>query len=78
VNILRLRALARFLAENRDRFEVDTVGALARRIKEGVERPPASPRIEHARGRGYRKVLRLASQAYKRLEARMPWSLPVV
>jgi hypothetical protein len=78
VNVLRLRALARFLAENRDRFEVDTVGALAKRIKDGVERPPVSPHIEHARGRGYRKVLRLASQAYKRLEARMPWSLPVV
>lgn len=78
VNVLRLRSLARFLADHRDRFEVDTVGALARRLADGSERPAESPRVAHPRGRGYRKVLRLASQTYKRLEARLPWSLPVV
>jgi len=78
VNVVRLRALAKFLAENRDRFEVDTVGALARRLKDGTERPPVSPRLASTRGRGYHKVLRLAGQAYKRLEQRLPWSLPVI
>ncbi|MBA2539986.1 MAG: hypothetical protein H0V17_10155 [Deltaproteobacteria bacterium] len=75
VNVRRLRALAKFLAENRDRFEVDTCGALAQRLRDGVEAP--RPRIEHVRGDPRRRVLRFASQAFKRLEQRLPWSLPV-
>jgi hypothetical protein len=75
VNLLRLRSLARFLAENRDRFEVDTVGALARRLRDGVEPPP--PHVEHVHGDPRRRMLRFASQAFKRLEQRLPWSLPV-
>jgi hypothetical protein len=77
VNVVRLRSLARFLAENRDRFEVDTVGALARRIRDGVEQPPPSPHLAAVRGNARHRMLRLASQAFKRLEQRIPWSLPV-
>lgn len=75
VNVLRLRALAKYLAEHRDRFEVDTCGALARRIRDGVEPRPALR--AHPEGNPREKLLRLASQAFKRLEQRLPWSLPV-
>ncbi len=75
VNVLRLRALARYLAENRDRFEVDTCGALARRLQEHTE--PQPRRIDHVRGDSRRRMLRFASQAFKRLEQRLPWSLPI-
>jgi len=77
VNVLRLRALARYLADHRDRFEVDTVGALARRIHERTEQPPASPGLAAVPGSAPRRMLRFASQAFKRLEQRIPWSLPV-
>ncbi len=77
VNVLRLRALAKYLAEHRDRFEVDTVGALAKRIRDGVEKPAPSPGIQPPRGNARHRMLRFASQAFKRLEQRMPWSLPV-
>ncbi len=77
VNLWRLRALARYLAAHRDRFEVDTVGALARRIHDGIEQPPPSPGIAALRGSERRRVLRFAEQAFKRLEQRIPWSLPV-
>lgn len=75
VNVLRLRALARYLAENRDRFEVDTCGALARRLRDRTE--PQPRHVDHLRGDSRRRVLRFASQAFKRLEQRLPWSLPI-
>ncbi len=78
VNVLRLRALCKYLAQHRDRFEVDTVGALARRIHDGSERPAPSPGLAMPRGRSHHKLRRLAEQTYKRLEQRLRWSLPVV
>jgi hypothetical protein len=70
VNHGRMRALARFLADNRDRFEVDTCGDLGRRLRAGKEAPR---RVEEMpRGRDLLKVRRLVEQAYKRLEARVP------
>lgn len=73
VNLLRMRALAKYLAEHRDRFEVDTCGALAERIRDGRE--PAPVHRAHPAGDRYRKLARLASQAFKRIEQRLPWSL---
>lgn len=68
VNVRRLRGLAKYLDRRRDRFEVDTVGALASRLPderiEPVTRAPEG-----------RKVLfgaRQIGQAYKRLEAKLP------
>jgi hypothetical protein len=75
INVRRLRDLARFLGENRDRFEVDTVGALAKRLRDRTE--PAPRHIEHVHGDPRRRVLRFASQAIKRIEQRLPWSLPL-
>jgi hypothetical protein len=76
VNLLRLRGLCRHLAAHPDRFEVDTCGALARRLRDGgqvIAAPIAVPR-----GRPALRVARFAAQAYKRLEARVGWSPPVV
>ncbi len=71
VNVRRLRALCRFLDAHRDRFEVDTVGALARRLRDGEEQP-ATSRLPSPRGRDHQRVARFFEQAYKRLEARIP------
>jgi hypothetical protein len=71
VNVRRLRALCRFLDANRDRFEVDTVGALARRLRDGDEQPAEAPALPSPRGRDHHKLARLVEQAYKRLEARV-------
>ena len=73
VNVLRLRALAKYLAEHRDRFEVATCGALAKRIKDRTE--PAPAHRAHPAGTTARKLARLASQTFKRVEQRLPWSL---
>ncbi|MBA3541522.1 MAG: hypothetical protein H0T79_18055 [Deltaproteobacteria bacterium] len=78
MNVLRLRALCRYLAEHPERYEVDTVGALARRIKDGTERPSPSPGIPVLRGHDRHKLVRLVEQTYKRIEARAGWSPPVV
>ncbi|HEU0029670.1 MAG TPA: hypothetical protein VFQ53_03480 [Kofleriaceae bacterium] len=75
INVRRLHALAQYLADHHDRFEVDTCGALARRIRDGVEPRPAP--ASHPRGHSAYKLMRLASQALKRLEQRygdrVPW-----
>jgi hypothetical protein len=73
MNVLRLRALCRHLAEHSDRFEVDTVGALAARIANGVERPLAAPNLAPLRGHDRHKLVRLVEQTFKRIEARAPW-----
>ncbi len=72
MNVLRLRALCRYLAENRDRFEVDTVGALAARIASGTERP-APAALPSLRGHDRHKLVRLVEQTFKRIEARARW-----
>ena len=68
VNLRRLRGLAKYLDRHRDRFEVDTAGALASRLpNERVE--PISNALAG------RKVLfgaRQIGQLYKRLEEKLP------
>jgi hypothetical protein len=71
VNHGRLRALARFLAQHRDRFEVDTCGELGRRLRAGKEQ--AAPAYEMPRGKEALRLRRFVEQAYKRLEARVPF-----
>jgi len=70
INVDRLRALCRYLHEHADEFEVDTVGALGRRLRDGVEaaRPvvagyPRMGALPYAR--------RLAEQAVKRIAERV-------
>ena len=70
INVLRFRRLCRYLAANRDRFEVDTVGALATRLADGSERPSPT-RFDAPRGRLARKLLRMPAQVLKRLDARL-------
>lgn len=78
LNLLRLRGLCSFLAENAGEFEVDTVGALAKRL--ATERPPhagtAVPPMP--RGKPWHKARRLVEQAYKRVEIQLPFSAPVL
>jgi hypothetical protein len=68
VNLHRLRGLCRFLARRSDLFEVDTAGALAKRL---VERREAA----HTNGAAYvegkrrLKAGRLVAQAIKRIDA---------
>lgn len=73
LNILRLRALCAHVAAHPDRFEIDTVGDLARRIVTGEERPPAHPDLPIVRGHDRHKLARLVEQTAKRLEARARW-----
>jgi hypothetical protein len=68
VNAMRLRKLCEFLASSKD-FQVDTVGALAARLPAEAPAPKPLPR-----GRRRYKLLRLAEQAYKRLEAKLHFS----
>jgi hypothetical protein len=75
INLRRLRALVDYLADHPDRFEVDTCGALGRRIRDSLEPPPVHR--AYPRGNAARKLARLASQTIKRVEQRLPWSLPV-
>lgn len=71
VNHGRMRELCRFLRDNHEKFEVDTCGALGRRLRDGEEKPAAVR--EMPRGRDVLKVRRLVEQAYKRLEAKVAW-----
>jgi hypothetical protein len=70
LNIERLRQLCAFLHAHTDQFEVDTVGALARRLQQG-EIPAGAPAVV-PRGRRSLRYGRFAEQAYKRLAARLP------
>jgi hypothetical protein len=70
INVLRFQRLCRYLAAHRERFEVDTVGALAKRLAEGSERPSPT-RFDPPRGHLARKLLRIPAQALKRLDARL-------
>jgi hypothetical protein len=73
VNVDRLRGLSRFLQERSGEFEVDTVGALARRLREGAGAGaphrqdaatfPRSTPLHHAR--------RVVEQALKRVAQRV-------
>jgi hypothetical protein len=77
VNLHRLRSLCRFLKERSSDFEVDTVGALGKRLASGAERVDAAAPRELPRGRRRHKARRLVEQALKRIEARVPFTLPI-
>jgi hypothetical protein len=68
VNVDRLRRLLDFLRERSDAFEVDTVGALARRLASGAE--AAGGADEVPRGRTMLRWARHVEQGRKRLFAR--------
>jgi hypothetical protein len=76
INVHRLRALCRFLAQNSEDFEVDTCGALGKRLAAGEERPRATTPTEHANGSAARRARRLVAQAFKRVESRMRIVMP--
>ncbi len=76
VNVHRLKSLCRFLADHERDFEVDTCGALARRLARGDERAsPTTPR-EWPAAHASHRAKRLVEQAFKRIEARVPFALP--
>jgi hypothetical protein len=76
LNVHRLKSLCRFLADNAGDFEVDTCGALGKRLALGTEREdPATPR-ELPVGRARLRAARMVEQAFKRIEARVPFALP--
>lgn len=64
VNLSRLRGLCRFLARHAADFEVDTVGALAKRGPVAAAAPSALPRL-----RPLRKYGRMVEQLYKRVRS---------
>jgi hypothetical protein len=77
INIHRWRQLCRFLSERRDDFEVDTVGALAARLRqattpeaETIVRPTAAPIPDGHRGL---RLQRLVEQGLKRASAYVSW-----
>ena len=79
LNRWRLRGLCRFLADRPEAFEVETIGALGQRLAPApapAENP--GPAATPLAGRPSLKLERLAEQALKRLEARLPLSLPLV
>jgi len=76
VNVHRLKSLCRFLADHERDFEMDTCGALGRRLSRGEERAnPATPR-ELTASHALHRPKRLVEQAFKRIEARVPFALP--
>jgi hypothetical protein len=80
VNTLRLRGLCHFLAEHADAFEVDTVGALAKRLAAARVAPSPARTDAPSMPRGHRrhKARRLIEQVFKRVEAKLPFSAPVL
>jgi hypothetical protein len=64
INLARLRGLARFLREHAGDFEVDTVGALARRGPS-----PSPPATELPRTKRLHKLGRMVEQLRKRVES---------
>jgi hypothetical protein len=82
VNLHRLRGLCRFLGEHARDFEVDTVGALAARLRDRDAVAPnggdgSDGAAELPKGRRGDRARRLFEQAWKRVEARLPLSAPV-
>jgi len=68
VTVQRLRGLLRFLDANRDRFEVDTVGDLAKRLPKSAA--PAST-ADYPRGSQLLYLRRLAEQGVRRVASRI-------
>jgi hypothetical protein len=75
LNVERLRGLSRFLHERSADFEVDTVGALARRLKDGraAASAPLSAAPEFPRSTPRHHARRVVEQAYKRVAQRLPF-----
>lgn len=69
VNVERLRSLLGFLAENGDHFEVDTLGALARRLGSGTAAHPPAAGGALPEGRPLLRWGRYVEQARKRLSS---------
>ncbi|WP_437769611.1 hypothetical protein WMF27_07440 [Sorangium sp. So ce281] len=76
LNVERLRGLCRFLDENSKDFEVDTVGALARRLSDaapsahgGVDEG-APPSLQFPHSSAIHHARRVVEQAYKRVAQR--------
>lgn len=74
LNVERLRGLCRFLKENSRDFEVDTVGALARRLADvapEAEKEVTPYALEFPRSRPLHHARRVVEQAYKRVAQRL-------
>lgn len=71
VNVERLRGLVDFLGASREAFQVDTAGALARRLAGGEEQPVAAARGRLPRGRTHLRWARLAGQVRQRVAKRV-------
>ena len=75
INARRWQQLCRYLDENRDRFEVETVGALAERLRARhqppVDRAGATP-TAIPQGQAPLHLRRMVEQALKRAAARIP------
>lgn len=70
INVDRLRGLCRYLQEHSDEFEVDTVGALGRRLRDGAE--AAQPVVAaYPRVGPLPYAQRLAEQTIKRVAERI-------
>jgi hypothetical protein len=67
VNLSRLRGLCRFLRDHDDEFEVDTLGALAERLRAGA--PAAQSPTEMPRGKRLQRYRRIVEQLFKRVES---------
>ncbi len=76
LNVHRLKSLCRFLADHAGEFEVDTCGALGKRLALGLERVDPATTRELPVGRTRLRAARMVEQAFKRIEARVPFSLP--
>jgi hypothetical protein len=76
VNVHRLKSLCRFLADHERDFEVDTCGALGKRLASGEERASATTPRDLPKGRASHRAKRILEQAFKRIEARVPFALP--
>jgi len=69
VNLERLRAVLAYLRLHDDEFEVDTCGALARRLADGTDEALAASAFPEGRARD--RVVRFVEQARKRAAARV-------
>jgi hypothetical protein len=78
LNVDRLRGLCRFLQKRSSEFEVDTVGALARRLGGAREAAAAGPvgdaaqgGASYPRGAPLHHARRVVEQAWKRVAQRV-------
>lgn len=77
INLHRMRTLCRFLQDHAADFEVDTVGALGQRLREGKQSVQSAQPSQVLRGKPTLRAKRFVEQAFKRLEARLPFALSI-